>query len=224
MKIKKKLTCIRFWLIGILSIAMSFSFRTECYAKTEAKKAIEAYREILEADEYQWTSTSSCSTELLQFCLLDLNKDGIKELFLYCPQHPGGLCDGAYRVITYSNGKTKCVLKTDSISVYKKAKVIKVGSTSCGVEESFYYSITKKGKLSLKLSYVKQDAPLLKGAKHIEVAENGLEWYYKSCKVGKKEVSWKKYVKARKKLLGSAKGKSLSFKYNVVENRIKYLK
>jgi hypothetical protein len=214
---------LRYVLFFCLALMFVFSFRTECYAKTEAEKAIEAYREILEADEYQWTTNSSCSTELLEFCLMDLNKDGIKELFLRCNQHPGGLCDGAYRVITYSDGETKCVLKTNYMVVYKKAKIIEVGSMTCGIDETFYYSITEDGELSQELSYVKQNAPLLEGAKHIEVSENQ-EWYYKSCKVGEKEVSWKKYVKARKKLLGKAKGKALSFKYNVVENRIKYLK
>jgi hypothetical protein len=215
---------LRFVMFFCLALLLIFPLKTECYAKTEAEKAIEAYREILEADEYQWTETSSCSTELLEFCLFDLNKDGIKELFLRCIQHPGGLCEGDYRVITYSDGETKCVLKTNYMVVYKKANIIEVGSVNCGIDRTYYYSITEEGELSQELSYVKQNAPLLEGLKHIEVSENGTEWYYKSCKVGEKEVSWKKYAKARKKLLGKAKRKELSFKYNVVENRIKYLK
>lgn len=193
---------------------------TTAYAKTKGQKALDAYYKMLSADTFDWDGIGACDTKNFRFCVADINGDGIKELILENNEGTGLFNYNC--VYTYVNGKVKHVLTTAGVSWYKKANVLYINSPTAGTIEEHYYKITKSGKAKEKLSALSQNGWVEK-PKHKVKDASGETWYYTSCVVNGKEVSWSKYKKARSKLLGTEKQSTFKMKNNTKKNRDKYL-
>lgn len=158
-----------------------------------------------------------------KFALYDVNKDGVKELFLQ--NNEASHADGWARALSYHNGKTVKLGALDDITVYKKSGVVCEYTIHQGYVDAYYYKL-QQGKWKQKaytLSVATADfnsdyygKPLHKG-KNITTI---------TCKInGKKVSSYKTYKADMNKLLkNDEKTVKLTYHKNTAANREKYLK
>lgn len=172
---------------------------TEVQAASKAKKAMAAYEKLLR-DSDNWVGYTT-------FGLIDVNRDGIKELVVYDEG------TNSTSLIGYVSGKTKylgwCM---GDVIIYSKKKIFALNDKAgAGIYATLYYKYDGKKAQRLALYNVEYD-----GDKLIDETYN----------VHGKNVSKKKYNKYIKSLhLG--KGISswdLKMHQNIRENRKSYLK
>lgn len=134
------------------------------------KKAMKAYRDFVRKSDYAW------------FYLIDINKDGVKELIL---SNRNNYTD--IKIYAYSKGKIQFIENDYSMMGYsynKKTKRLHGGWEGSGSIEDWYYTISKSGKL--KRVYLDMFE---------EWDSNGktrYEYYYHGKKISKKAYLKKK--------------------------------
>ena len=176
---------------------------TEVQAASKAKKAMAAYAKYLQ-DGSHWDMDG----KMTSFGLIDVNRDGIKELVVYD--------ESTYStsLIGYVSGKTKQLgwCMRGEIKIYPKKKIFALyDSPEAGMYDRGYYKYDGKKAQRLALYNVEYD-----GDKLIDETYN----------VHGKNVSKKKYNKYIKSLhLGKGISSSdLKMHQNIKENRKSYLK
>ena len=176
---------------------------TEVQAASKAKKAMAAYAKYLQ-DGSHWNMDG----KMTSFGLIDVNRDGIKELVVYD--------ESTYStsLIGYVSGKTKQLgwCMRGEIKIYPKKKIFALyDSAGGGMYDRGYYKYDGKKAQRLALYNVEYD-----GDKLIDETYN----------VHGKNVSKKKYNKYIKSLqLGKGISSSdLKMHQNTKENRKSYLK
>ena len=207
-----------FVLVGCVS---STSYAMSNRAKN--KKALAAYEKLLSKSTYKWSSMSSENrTKDFRFCLIDANKDGVKDLLL--ANDSACHASGYYKLLTYHKGKVKCVLTGDNIGVYKKSGVVYTNYASTGSYSAYYYKI-KNGKAVEKASCKGTDTKEFAKPKVKHKAGKGVyAIYYYSYTINGKEVSYKTYKKKMNKILKKAKESNLTYYDNTAENRAAYIR
>ena len=175
---------------------------TEVQAASKAKKAMAAYEKLLR-DSDNWVGYTT-------FGLIDVNRDGIKELVVYDESTYSTI------LIGYVSGKTKQLgwCMRGEIKIYPKKKIFALyDSPEAGMYDRGYYKYDGKKAQSLAGYYVEYDGG---GGKLINETYN----------VHGKNVSKKKYNKYIKSLhLGKGISSSdLKMHQNTKENRKSYLK
>ena len=175
---------------------------TEVQAASKAKKAMDAYAKYLQ-DGSHWNMDG----KMTSFGLIDVNRDGIKELVVYD--------ESTYStsLIGYVSGKTKQLgwCMRGEIKIYPKKKIFALyDSAGGGIYATLYYKYDGKKAQRLALYNVEYD-----GDKLIDETYN----------VHGKNVSKKKYNKYIKSLhLGKGISSSdLKMYKNTAANRNKYL-
>lgn len=191
-------------------------------AKQQNKKAMKAYKKKLAAKKIAWGSGKYLNTKDCIFGTVDINGDGIKELYV-CNDQAAHM-DGYNRIFTYKNGKVKSLNSFCFISIYKKYIENYYSNHGCSVTK--YYKFSKNGKFK-KIAqencdmWVRPSSNV--GPIHAVKTSEGMAYYYGWRWNGKK-VSYKTYRSRLKKL--KKKLKRLNFKdyKNTKANRNKYLK
>lgn len=219
----------KMFMIAVMVVVMIFMGTTQLTAnaaskKATNKKALKAYEKLLSKKSYKWSSASyENKTKNFKFCVIDVNKDGIKDLLL---QNDSAChASGYYKLLTYHNGKVKCLLTADNIEVYKKAGIVATSYASTGTVIGRYYKV-KNGKTIEKASFKATDTKEYAVPKVKHKTSGDYPIYYYSCKINNKEVSYKKYNRQLKKLLKKSKSKATKLEYhtNVKTNREAYIK
>lgn len=171
---------------------------TEVQAASKAKKAMAAYAKYLQ-DGSHWNMDG----KMTSFGLIDVNRDGIKELVVYD--------ESTYstRLIGYVSGKTKVLggCMRGEIEIYSKKKIFALyDSAGGGIYATLYY---------------KYDGKKVKELTRYESCEGEETYFLKGKSVSKKKYN--KYIKS----LHLGKGISssdLKMHQNTKENRKSYLK
>ncbi|MBQ9983760.1 MAG: hypothetical protein IJP29_04145 [Lachnospiraceae bacterium] len=210
----------------VMTLVFVGSVQSTSYAasnRAKNKKALAAYEKLLSKSTYKWSSMSSENvTKNFRFCVVDVNKDGVKDLLL--TNDSACHASGYYKLLTYHKGKVKCILTGDNIGVYKKRGVVYTTFAGTGSYSAYYYKI-KNGKAIEKISFKATDTKEMAKPKIKHIAGKGAyKMYYYSCVVNGKEVSYKTYKKKMKKLLKTAKESNLTYYDNTAENRATYIK
>ena len=222
---KKRLREIAMVFVLVVAVAVMGSVQITAHAaskKATNKKALAAYEKLLSKSTYKWSSMDmENQTSEYQFCVVDANKDGVKDLLLmnYSACHASGYC----KLLTYYKGKVKCVLTADGISVYEKAGVVNSYYTGTGTHLGHYYKI-KNGKAVEKASFAATDTKEYARPKVKHTSGGTYKLYYYSFKINGKEVSYKTYKKKMKKLLKNSEASELTFYDNTAANRAMYIK
>ena len=177
---------------------------TEVQAASKAKKAMAAYAKYLQ-DGSHWNMDG----KMTSFGLIDVNRDGIKELVVYDESTYSTI------LIGYVSGKTKQLgwCMRGEIKIYPKKKIFALyDSPEAGMYDRGYYKYDGKKAQSLAGYYVEYDGG---GGKLINETYN----------VHGKNVSKKKYNKYIKSLhLGKGiSSDHLKMHKNTAANRKKYL-
>ena len=171
---------------------------TEVQAASKAKKAMAAYAKYLQ-DGSHWNMDG----KMTSFGLIDVNRDGIKELVVYD--------ESTYStsLIGYVSGKTKQLgwCMRGEIKIYPKKKIFALyDSAGGGIYATLYY---------------KYDGKKVKELTRYESCEGEETYFLKGKSVSKKKYN--KYIKS----LHLGKGISssdLKMHQNTKENRKSYLK
>lgn len=216
----------------VLAVALLMSFvlvgsvQSTSYAasnRSKNKKALAAYEKLLSKSTYKWSDMSSENkTKNFSFCIVDVNKDGVKDLLL--ANDSACHASGYYKLLTYHKGKVKCVLTGDNIGVYTKSGVVYTNFAGTGSYSAYYYKI-KNGKAievaACKGTDTKEYAK--PKVKHKE-GKGVYAIYYYSYTINGKEVSYKTYKKKMNKILKKAKESNLTYYDNTAENRAAYIR
>ena len=171
---------------------------TEVQAASKAKKAMAAYAKYLQ-DGSHWNMDG----KMTSFGLIDVNRDGIKELVVYD--------ESTYStsLIGYVSGKTKQLgwCMRGEIKIYPKKKIFALyDSPGAGIYAMIYY---------------KYDGKKVKELTRYESCEGEETYFLKGKSVSKEKYN--KYIKS----LHLGKGISssdLKMHQNIKENRKSYLK
>lgn len=217
-------------LVSAFILVMAFAFVGSVQLTSHAasnraknKKALAAYEKLLSKPTYKWSSMSSENmTKNFRFCIVDVNKDGVKDLLL--ANDSACHASGYYKLLTYHKGKVKCVLTGDNIGVYKKRGVVYTNFAGTGSYSAYYYKI-KNGKAIEKAACKGTDTKeyAKPKVKHKE-GKGAYAIYYYSYTLNGKEVSYKTYKKKMKKLLKKSKESDLTYYDNTAQNRADYIK
>ena len=189
---KKIIACL--CAAAVMFTAVPTGARVEAASKSEMAK--KAYAKKLE-------KMKPTSGQAIEFGMVDLDKDGVPELFAY-DTDGGFIYNGG--VYTYTKGKVKLVgsIFGNYCEIYPSSKVV---STCCKVSAGMYgYSYYKYDGKKLKLVLEKN-------------TEDGSEEYY----VGSKQISKQEFDK-RYKALKLKKPTNIKMHKNTASNRRKYLK
>ena len=170
---------------------------TEVQAASKAKKAMAAYAKYLQ-DGSHWDMDG----KMTSFGLIDVNRDGIKELVVYDESTYSTI------LIGYVSGKTKelgwCM---GDVIIYSKKKIFALND--------------KAGAGMYAMIYYKYDGKKVKELTRYESCEGEETYFLKGKSVSKKKYN--KYIKS----LHLGKGISssdLKMHQNTKENRKRYLK
>ncbi len=189
------------------------------YTKGDRKAAIAAYGEYLTRPSIKWAedwSDSEYSTADMDFCLKDLNSDGVPELMLYNGRASHG--EGYVKWMTYSDGEVKYLTTNEGASYYyPKSGVFMTAHMGMGILTEAIYKLYPDGKLKLLGTFVDESGAHKGG--------NGPKYGYWGK--SKKKLSEKAFNTKLKKYTGSEKRKSrkgYKFYSNTEANRRAYLK
>ena len=171
---------------------------TEVQAAAKAKKAMAAYAKYLQ-DGSHWDMDG----KMTSFGLIDVNRDGIKELVVYD--------ESTYStsLIGYVSGKTKQLgwCMRGEIKIYPKKKIFALyDSAGGGIYATLYYKYDGKKvkEIARDESCDGEETYILKGK---NVSKKKYNKYIKSLHLGKGISSW-----------------DLKMHQNIRENRKSYLK
>lgn len=188
-------------------------------------KSSEAYNEFLTNQDKAEKIAGYFGGRLEQaeFALVDLNKDGIKEMIVSA--------DNAYHtaLLTYVKGKVKCIGGSFSggFTCYPNKRLYSTMTIHTGACITSYYKFNGKKliKVAEKTGYDYQNA-VTGEPKNLEETMSKYNDIFAPYKytVKKKTVSSKKYKAYVKKLKKGAKKKNVKFVKNTFANRNKYLK
>lgn len=181
----------------------------------KAKTAISAYQKFLGQDMIKWSNSKYkdeyqnngyYKQECFKFRLVDVNRDGIPELFVSCART--SCSEGHEAIYSFSSGKVKRVGLGEWLSAYYPSKGVVeiVVGEKYGYRNVWYYKIQGKKK-ALKL------------ASSDISTEGEKSWYYWRGK----EVSKSRFNTLLKKAVGKKKIKikSSQWQKNTAENRNK---
>ena len=207
----------------ILALALCFgtaftgnSMTVQAGSKAASKKAIKAYQKFLGKDMIKWSNSSYkdeyqkngyYKKECFKFCLEDVNRDGIPELFVSC--YRSSCAEGHEAIYCFSGGKVKRVGVGEWLSAYYPSKGVVeiVVAQKFGYKDVWYYKIQGKKK-ALKLA-----------SANISMEKGKKSWYYWQ----EKKVTKSIFNSLLKKSAGTKKVKIKSGKWltNTEENRNK---
>ncbi len=210
---KKKIALFMSCMLLCAAIFTCDSMSVQSAAKpkitSKGRKAIKAYQEFLGQSTIQWSNLSYAS-EKFCFILIDLNKDGVPELFLKNMGSPSHY-EGYQAVYSYNKNKIQKICYDDEItSFFPKSGIMETNYFGMGGRTS-YVKILKNGKMK-EIAYIKYSHPT--------VPQEKTTYYW--CN-GKKEidVTKSKFNRLLKKTAGkkSVKLKESDWHNNTASNR-----
>lgn len=221
-----KIVCM--CIVAILLIEMvphnTMTFKASAKTTSKNKAAMKSYAALLASEKkakkvlgnnlYTQVSSSSC-----KFALIDLNKDGIKEMVM--------TSDGGYHaeILAYVKGKVKIVgnsfASAGTDKYYPNKKIYYTAILHMGDVIYTHYKFNGKTMKAVAEKHG-SDYINLKTGKPKKSSEMSTFAPYKYTVNGKK-VSKKKYQSYVKKLLKGAKSQKLKWHKNTKANRSRYL-
>lgn len=193
---KKIIKNLFYMIFGVVLVAGVFS-GVEVKAASKNDKALKAYADFLEDSEYE------------KFALADINRDGVKELFVE-DSWKGGDC-----LYIYKSGKVDLVDDFNwswDVAYYPNKNYIVAERVGVYDDYTAHYRLSKKGKITM-----------LAEKSGVVNFENGNRKVKYTYKLKGKKVTKKKYNSYVKKLKKNAKRLKLKYHENTYENRSKYL-
>ncbi len=196
----------------MLAFIFSISFTTE--AASMNTKAMRAYKPIVASRKYS-------KMLITAFGLQDVNKDGVKELFI----RNGN--SGTMIICGYDGKKVVkiCTVKDNNFeydTYYNKKTGYIVTNQSCCGSHQYYdvFKISKKNKYSkIRFSYAWADL------EYEKIPDKYINKYDMVASINGKYVTRKKYDKETKKVFGKKSDcTKIVFRNNTEANRNKYIK
>lgn len=194
----------------------------EAASKKTKKNALKAYRKLLQRD-IRWDNDYYARSSEIDFKLIDINKDGVKELVLQYMSAPHMY--GWNRIYTYAGGKVKSLGQFTSVEICTNKKYFTDAYGNLGTSRNYYYRLGKNGKKSRILEYKSADyKPYGVSGSVTKKYIDGYPYYFYDCKVNGKRTSYNQCMKKRNSLRKGAKFSSSKFHKNTAANRKKYIK
>lgn len=192
---KKIIKNLFYMIFGVVLVAGVFS-GVEVKAASKNDRALKAYADFLEDSEYE------------KFALADINRDGVKELFI-------GEDDWQSTLFIYKSGKVEEADWNWGITYYPNKNYIVFQKVGLCDDYTKYYRLSKKGKMIVLAEKI-GEVRFVDG----KLDNRKVKYTYK---LKGKKATKKKYNSYVKKLKKNAKKLKLKFHENTYENRSKYL-
>lgn len=178
-----------FMMVCLLSILCVDS---QAEATARPMKARNAYKEFLSKKSYQWGNAKKAKH--YKFSIVDVNGDKVEELVV--ENEKACYADGYIKIFAYVGNRVKHIATGHSdFYIYKSTGIIRFDEAHTGSYMTQHLKWNgKKLKVAAKCEGTDMQS-YADEAKHTEVLWDDYKVHYISYKLGKKEVSYKKYKK-----------------------------
>lgn len=227
---KRKTRCLVVMLLALSLVSgtviptMPAKVQAATTKKAQNKKALKAYKKMLSRKKLTWGSGKADLTVNMRFALVDVNKDGVKELLLINDE--SCYAAGYFRLYSYVNGKVKLITSINNRPVFYQNKLMRIDFVHTGGFATSYYKYKKNDlKCILSMSGMGSKEVIPEDVKKIVKKKyNGMDVYYFDFSINNKECTYAKYKARLNQLTQGVEKVKYKFNKNTKANRSKWFK